>query len=148
MVQWWQLTLCEFLCVCNIHTRTKFCKWHECYLSIVLSFVSHFLCSINTEGHKYLFQEFTLVINLISHLPLYSSTPSILVSLSFLNIGKTEGNTSILQTLLLEAIVLKNKQKRFISILKNCFLNGTQKHCPLSWDRKEGTRVFLPVNDT
>lgn len=136
MVQWWQLTL--WICVCNIHTRTKFCKWHECYhMSIVLSFVSHFLCSINTEGHKYLFQEFTLVINLISSPPYFS----------FLIIGKIQGNTSILQILLLEANVLKNKQ-RFISILKNCFfLNDTQKHPPLSWVRKEGTHVFLPVSD-
>lgn len=85
----------------------------------------------------------TLIINLISPPPPYS----IYFSEFSEHWQNRREHRNILQTLLLEANVLKNKQKRFISILKNCLLNGIQKHPPLSWDRKEGTHVFLPVND-
>lgn len=60
-----------------------------------------------------------------------------------LNTGKTEGNVkSILQILLLEANVLKEKQKKVHFILKNSFEMRSTKCAPLSLGEKESTSVY------
>lgn len=58
----------------------------------------------------------------VVHFDVFSSNASSSILDRFFSIGKTEGNkTNILQTLQREANILKDKQKRSNSILKNCF---------------------------
>lgn len=69
------------------------------------------------------------------------TTSSVLVRL--LNTGKTKGKAkSIWQILLLEANVLKEKQKNVHFILKNSFEMRSRKRAPLSLGEKESTSAF------